>query len=68
MGVNGSDNHLREVQRTLRRDFADMTIMSTLGVRPPGVNGDDIFVNDAFKVRAGLHRDDSVLATGDAAP
>ena len=33
-----------------------------------GVNGDDIFVNDAFKVRAGLHRDDSVLATGDTAP
>src|SRR5436190_11396460 len=36
MGVNGSDNHLREVQRTLPRDFNDMTIMSTLGVRPPG--------------------------------
>ena len=32
------------------------------------LRGPLIFVNDAFKVRAGLHRDDSVLATGDAAP
>jgi len=36
MGVNGSDNALREVQRTLPRDFSRMSIMSTLGISPPG--------------------------------
>jgi hypothetical protein len=36
MGVNGSDNMLREVQRTLPRDFSRMSIMSTLGIQPPG--------------------------------
>jgi hypothetical protein len=36
MGINGSDNMLREVQRTLPRDFTSMSVMSTLGIRPPG--------------------------------
>lgn len=36
MGFNGSDNHLREVQRTLPQGFSKLSIMSTLGVRPPG--------------------------------
>jgi hypothetical protein len=36
MGVNGSDNMLREVQRTLPSCFSNMSIMSTLGVEPPG--------------------------------
>jgi len=36
MGVNGSDNGLREVQRTLPRCFSNMGIMSTLGIKPPG--------------------------------
>ena len=36
MGVNGSDNFLREVQRRLPEDFARMTIQSTLGIDPPG--------------------------------
>ena len=36
MGANGSDNMLREVQRTLPRDFSRMSIMSTLGIQPPG--------------------------------
>lgn len=36
MGHEGSDNMLREVQRTLRRDFSGMSVMSTLGVQPPG--------------------------------
>ena len=36
MGVNGSDNRLREVQRRLPRAFSNMRIMSTLGVTPPG--------------------------------
>ncbi|TXT35988.1 MAG: hypothetical protein FD138_1139 [Planctomycetota bacterium] len=36
MGINGSDNRLREVQRTLPRDFSRLSIMSTLGIRPPG--------------------------------
>ncbi len=33
-----------------------------------GVNGDNIFYNQASRVAAGLHALDSVLATGDAAP
>jgi hypothetical protein len=36
MGRDGSDNRLREVQRTLPRLYANMGIMSTLGIRPPG--------------------------------
>jgi Concanavalin A-like lectin/glucanases superfamily/Domain of unknown function (DUF2341)/Carbohydrate esterase, sialic acid-specific acetylesterase len=36
MGVNGSDNRLREVQRTLPAAFSNMSIMSTLGIDPPG--------------------------------
>jgi hypothetical protein len=36
MGVNGSDNRLREVQRTLPTAFSHMSVMSTLGVEPPG--------------------------------
>jgi Concanavalin A-like lectin/glucanases superfamily/Domain of unknown function (DUF2341)/Carbohydrate esterase, sialic acid-specific acetylesterase/Glucose-regulated metallo-peptidase M90 len=36
MGINGSDNRLREVQRTLPKLFSNMDVMSTLGVKPPG--------------------------------
>jgi len=36
MGINGSDNRLREVQRTLPTAFSKMSIMSTLGIDPPG--------------------------------
>jgi len=36
MGVNGSDNRLREVQRQLPRLFSNMSIMSTLGIEPAG--------------------------------
>jgi hypothetical protein len=36
MGVNGSDNMLREVQRTLPALYSHMSIMSTLGIQPPG--------------------------------
>ncbi len=36
MGINGSDNRLREVQRTLPSAFSNMGIMSTLGIDPPG--------------------------------
>ena len=36
MGVDGSDNRLREVQRTLARSFSHLSVMSTLGVVPPG--------------------------------
>ena len=36
MGVNGSDNRLREVQRTLPTAFSRMSVMSTLGIEPPG--------------------------------
>lgn len=36
MGVNGSDNKLREVQRNLPTLFSNLHVMSTLGVRPPG--------------------------------
>ncbi len=36
MGINGSDNKLREVQRTLPNQFSRMRIMSTLGINPPG--------------------------------
>ena len=36
MGIDGSDNRLREVQRRLPEGFSRMSIMSTLGVRPGG--------------------------------
>ena len=36
MGVNGSDNRLREVQRQLPTAFSNLSIMSTLGIDPPG--------------------------------
>jgi hypothetical protein len=36
MGIDGSDNRLREVQRTLRRQFSNLEVMSTLGIKPPG--------------------------------
>ena len=36
MGVNGSDNMLREVQRTLPRLYSNLSVMSTLGIKPPG--------------------------------
>ncbi|QJW98299.1 DUF2341 domain-containing protein [Frigoriglobus tundricola] len=36
MGINGSDNRLREVQRTLPTAFSRLSVMSTLGIRPPG--------------------------------
>ena len=36
MGINGSDNRLREVQRTLPRLFSNLSVMSTLGITPPG--------------------------------
>jgi hypothetical protein len=36
MGVNGSDNMLREVQRTLPRLYSNLSVMSTLGIQPPG--------------------------------
>ncbi|MCX7418483.1 MAG: DUF2341 domain-containing protein [Planctomycetia bacterium] len=36
MGINGSDNRLREVQRTLPNQFSHMSVISTLGIKPPG--------------------------------
>ncbi len=36
MGIDGSDNRLREVQRSLPTAFSNMSIMSTLGIDPPG--------------------------------
>jgi hypothetical protein len=36
MGIDGSDNRLREVQRTLPRLFSNLSVISTLGVKPPG--------------------------------
>lgn len=36
MGANGSDNRLREVQRQLPALFSNLSVMSTLGIRPPG--------------------------------
>lgn len=36
MGINGSDNRLREVQRTLPRLFSNLSVQSTLGIKPPG--------------------------------
>ncbi|MCX7407835.1 MAG: DUF2341 domain-containing protein [Planctomycetales bacterium] len=36
MGINGSDNRLREVQRTLPKLFSNLNVISTLGIKPPG--------------------------------
>ena len=36
MGIDGSDNMLREVQRTMPRWFSRMSVMSTLGIQPEG--------------------------------
>jgi hypothetical protein len=36
MGINGSDNRLREVQRNLPTAFSNLSVMSTLGIDPPG--------------------------------
>lgn len=36
MGINGSDNKLREVQRNLPKLYSNLHIMSTLGIQPPG--------------------------------
>lgn len=36
MGIDGSDNMLREVQRTLPSAIANLHVMSTLGIDPPG--------------------------------
>lgn len=36
MGTNGSDNRLREVQRNLPTAFSNLSVMSTLGIDPPG--------------------------------
>ncbi len=36
MGIDGSDNRLREVQRNLPTAFAKLSVMSTLGIDPPG--------------------------------
>ena len=36
MGHEGSDSRLREVQRTLPTAFSNLSIMSSLGIDPPG--------------------------------
>ncbi|WP_246539565.1 DUF2341 domain-containing protein [Telmatocola sphagniphila] len=36
MGINGSDNRLREVQRQLKSAFSNLSVQSTLGIDPPG--------------------------------
>lgn len=36
MGRDGSDNRLREVQRNLPTAFSNLSVMSTLGIEPPG--------------------------------
>ena len=36
MGVDGSDNRLREVQRRLPSLFSNLSLMSTVGIKPPG--------------------------------
>ena len=36
MGINGSDNYLREEQRKLKTAYANLDVMPTLGIRPPG--------------------------------
>jgi hypothetical protein len=36
MGFDGSDDRLRDVQRRLPRLFSNLSIVSTLGIQPPG--------------------------------
>jgi hypothetical protein len=36
MGIKGSDNRLREVQRNLPTAFSNLDVLSTLGIKPPG--------------------------------
>jgi hypothetical protein len=36
MGINGSDNVLRDVQRTLGSGISNLSVLSTLGIKPPG--------------------------------
>jgi hypothetical protein len=36
MGIDGSDNRLREVQRNLPTAFSNLSLMSTVGIEPPG--------------------------------
>ena len=36
MGIKGSDNQLREIQRTLPNYFSNLSVMSTIGIKPPG--------------------------------
>jgi hypothetical protein len=36
MGIDGSDDSLREVQRNLPSAFSNLSLMSTLGITPPG--------------------------------
>ena len=36
MGIKGSDNRLREVQRNLPTAFSNLDVLSTLGITPPG--------------------------------
>lgn len=36
MGIDGSDNRLREVQRTLPKLFSNLSVISTVGIKPPG--------------------------------
>ncbi len=36
MGIDGSDNRLREVQRNLPTAFSRLSVLSTLGIEPPG--------------------------------
>jgi hypothetical protein len=36
MGRDGSDDRLRDIQRTLPRHFSNLSVMSTLGIKPPG--------------------------------
>ncbi|MFO0977130.1 MAG: zinc-dependent peptidase [Planctomycetaceae bacterium] len=36
MGIHGSDNRLREVQRTLPQMFSNLSVIPTLGIKPPG--------------------------------
>ena len=35
-GSTGAGDHIREIQRSLPRLYSHMSVMSTLGIRPPG--------------------------------
>jgi hypothetical protein len=35
-GNTGSGDHIREIQRTLPRLYSNLSVMSTLGIKPPG--------------------------------